>query len=48
MNLIATDPSPKLRNRKLNVIVQPLSDRLQVSALSLAQRGLIYDARQSA
>ena len=37
-----------LERRKLDAVEQPLSDRLQVSALSLAQRSLIYDARQSA
>jgi hypothetical protein len=42
------DMTPILENRKLDAKEQPLSDRLQVSALSLAQRGLIYDARQSA
>jgi hypothetical protein len=45
---IAVDPSPTLENRKLDAVEQPWSDRLQVSALSLAQRGLIYDACQSA
>jgi hypothetical protein len=47
-DLLAFDPSPTLENRKLDTVEQPLSDRLQVSALSLAQRSLIYDARQSA
>jgi hypothetical protein len=47
-DLLAFDPPPTLENGKLDIVEQPLSDRLQVSALSLAQRSLIYDARQSA
>jgi hypothetical protein len=47
-DLLTFDPSPTLENGKLDTVERPLSDRLQVSALSLAQRSLIYDARQSA
>jgi hypothetical protein len=42
------DPSPTLENRKLDVVGEPVSEGSQVSALSLAQRSLIDDARQSA
>jgi hypothetical protein len=45
---LSVDASPTLENRKLDAVELPLSDRLQVSALSLTQRGLINDARQSA
>jgi hypothetical protein len=47
-DLITVDPSPTLENRKLDAVEQPWNNRLQASALSLAQRGLIYDACQSA
>jgi hypothetical protein len=47
-DLIAVDPSPTLENRKLDAVGEPVSEGSQVSALSLAQRSLIDDARQSA
>jgi hypothetical protein len=47
-DLLTFDPPPTLENGKLDIVEQPVSDRLQVSALSLAQRSLIDDARQSA